>query len=48
LVQELLDRGDPEFIDRLRAFSDADILRPFAERWYSNPSPAARRLLLAY
>jgi hypothetical protein len=48
LVQELLDRGDPEFVDRLREFSDADILRPFAERWYSNPSPAARRLLLAY
>ncbi len=48
LVQELLERGDPEFVDRLRAIDDADALGRFAERWYADPSPNARRLLLAY
>ncbi len=48
LLQELLDRGDPEFVDRLRSVTDADELGRFAERWYANPSPQARRLLLAY
>lgn len=51
-LRELLERGDPEFIDRLRgvgdADADADALGQFAERWYSDPSPNARRLLLAY
>jgi hypothetical protein len=48
LLQELLERGDPEFADRLRGVTDADALGHFAERWYANPSPNARRLLLAY
>src|SRR5262249_2246386 len=48
LLQELLERGDPEFVDRLRGVCDADALGQFAERWYANPSPNARRLLLAY
>jgi hypothetical protein len=48
LLQELLERGDPEFIDRLRGVIDADALGRFAERWYADPSPNARRLLLAY
>jgi hypothetical protein len=48
LAQELLERGDPEFVDRLRAINDADVLGRFAERWYNDPSPNARRLLLAY
>jgi hypothetical protein len=48
LVQELLERGDPEFVVRLRSIADADALGAFAERWYANPSPNARRLLLAY
>ncbi len=48
LLQEMLDRGDPEFVDRLRAIADADALGTFAERWYTNPSAHARRLLLAY
>jgi hypothetical protein len=47
-VQELMERGDPDFVDRLRSFDDADVLGPFAERWYVSPSPVARRLLLAY
>ena len=48
LLQEQLERGDPEFVDRLREFADADALGTFAERWYTEPSPNARRLLLAY
>src|SRR5215472_18049554 len=48
VLQELLERGDPEFVDRLRGVIDADALGRFAERWYSDPSPNARRLLLAY
>ena len=37
-----------EFVDRLRSVDDANALGKFAERWYSNPSPNARKLLLAY
>ncbi|HZW32715.1 MAG TPA: hypothetical protein VFF52_18525, partial [Isosphaeraceae bacterium] len=48
VLHELLERGDPEFVDRLRNIADADALGAFAERWYVNPSPNARRLLLAY
>ncbi len=48
LLQELLDRGEPEFVDRLRSVTDADALGRFAERWYAKPSPQARRLLLTY
>jgi hypothetical protein len=48
LLYELMERGDPEFVDRLRAITDADALGRFAERWYTDPSPNARRLLLAY
>src|SRR5262249_25440093 len=48
VLHELLERGDPEFVDRLRTIADADALGAFAERWYANSSPNARRLLLAY
>src|SRR5262245_38265164 len=48
LLQELLDRGEPESVDRLRAVTDADALGQFAERWYAHPSQGARRLLLEY
>jgi hypothetical protein len=48
LVQELFARGDPEFVERIRQIADADALGAFAERWYNNSSPAARRLLLVY
>src|SRR5262245_38270799 len=48
LLHELLERGDPEFVDRLRGIADADALGAYAERWYDNPSPNARGLLLAY
>jgi hypothetical protein len=36
LVQELLEQGAPEFVERLRAFSDPDVFWPFARRCYSN------------
>ncbi len=48
LLRELLERGDPEFVDRLRGVSDADALGQFAQRWYASPLPNARRLLLEY
>src|SRR5262245_17145906 len=48
LIQELLERGDPEFVERLRRYCVAETLAGFAERWYQNKTPEARRLLLAY
>ena len=48
VLYELLERGDPEFVNRLRAIDDAEALGRFAERWYHDSSPNARRLLLAY
>jgi hypothetical protein len=48
LVQELFERGDSEFVDKLRGIADAEGLASFAERWYANSAPAARQLLLAY
>jgi hypothetical protein len=48
VLEELLERGDPSFVDRLRAFHDAEILASFAPRWYGDRRPAARRFLLEY
>src|SRR3990170_2935719 len=48
VVQELLERGDPAFVDELRAIGDADALGAFAARWYADTRSASRRLLLAY
>ncbi len=48
LLQELLERGDPAFVDRLRSVTDANALGDFAGRWYENRNANARRLLLAY
>ncbi len=48
LLQELLERGDPAFVDRLRSVTDADALGDFAGRWYENRNANAHRLLLAY
>ena len=48
LLQELLERGDPAFVDRLRSVTDANALGNFAGRWYENQNANARRLLLAY
>jgi hypothetical protein len=48
VIEELLERGDPLFLDELRAFSDADQLGSFAMRWYVQKGPPARDLLLRY
>ena len=48
VLEELLERGDPTFVERLRAFHDAEILASFAARWYGDRRPASRRLLLEY
>ena len=48
VVQELLERGDPAFVDELRKITDADALGAFAARWYADSRSASRRLLLAY
>ena len=48
IVQELLERGDPAFVDELRKVTDADALGAFAARWYADSRSASRRLVFAY
>src|SRR5438876_582599 len=48
VLQELLDRGDPAFVEQLRRVHDCDKLGATAASWYNDRRPAARRLLLAY
>jgi hypothetical protein len=48
LVEELLERGDPTFVDEVRKITDADRLKNFAPRWYADRRAASRRLLLEY
>ncbi|WP_406699161.1 hypothetical protein V5E97_09810 [Singulisphaera sp. Ch08] len=48
LIQELFERGDPGFVDALRAFDDAEVLGAFAARWFADRRPEARSLLFAY
>jgi transposase len=36
VLEELLERGDPEFVVRLRAFHDADRLKAFAPTWHGD------------
>jgi len=48
VVHELLERGDPAFVNELRAISDADALGAFAARWYADSRSASRRLVFAY
>jgi hypothetical protein len=48
VLEELLDRGDPAFVDELRRLSDADRLGAFAAKWYGDKRAASRRLLLDY
>src|SRR4051812_34739715 len=45
---DLLDRGDPGFVDALRAIHDADALAHFAVWWFQDGRPASRRLLFEY
>ena len=48
LVEELLERGDPAFVDELRKVADADRLGAFAAKWYADRRPASRHLLFEY
>ena len=48
VVEELLERGDPAFVDEIRRIVDAEALGDFAGRWYADTRTASRRLLLAY
>jgi len=48
VVEELLERADPGFVDELRRIHNAPELGDFATKWYSDPRPAARRFLIEY
>jgi len=48
VIEELLERGDPAFVDELRACDDAPRLANFAASWHSDRRPASRRFLLEY
>lgn len=48
VIEELLERGDPAFVDELRACEDAARLAAFAASWHADRRPAARRFLLEY
>ncbi|WP_435011399.1 hypothetical protein P12x_002708 [Tundrisphaera lichenicola] len=48
LPLELLESGDPAFVEAIRAVDDADALADFAGTWYEDSRPESRRLLLEY
>lgn len=48
LAEELLDNGDPGFVDELCRIADADRLGSFAKTLYADRRPASRKLMLAY
>jgi hypothetical protein len=48
LTEERFERGDPGFVQAIRTVTDADRLGAFAARWYGDPRPEARRMLLEY
>lgn len=48
IVEELLERGDPAFVEELRACKDGKRLAAFAPSWQADRRPAARRFLLEY
>jgi hypothetical protein len=48
VIEEMLERGDPAFVDSLRACEDAQRLAAFAASWQADRRPAARRFLLEY
>lgn len=47
-VLALFREGSPEFVAQLRQIANAAVLAPFAETWYTDTRPEARRLLFAY
>lgn len=48
ILEEMLERGDPAFVDSLREQDDADHLGGFAPKWFHDRRREARRLLLEY
>lgn len=48
VIEELLERGDPAFVEALRACADAERLAAFAAVWYADRRPQARRYLREY
>lgn len=48
MAEDLLERGDPAFVDELRRISDAERLGTFAAKWIADQRPASRVLLLEY
>ena len=47
-AEQMLERGDPAFVDELRNIHQPNLLGGLASRWYADPRPEARRLLLDY
>src|SRR5262245_39715146 len=47
-VLALFRAGSPEFIAQLRLFTNAGVIAPFAEKWYTDGRPEARHLLFGY
>src|SRR4051812_6863407 len=45
---ELFERGDLHFVDAIRQVSDAGALADFAGRWFEDPRPSSRQMLLDY
>jgi hypothetical protein len=48
ILEEMLERGDPAFVDALRDQTDADALGKFAAKWINDRRREARRLLFEY
>jgi hypothetical protein len=48
LPLDLLEAGDPAFVDALREVHDADALAAFAGPWFEDRRPDSRRLLFEY
>lgn len=48
LPLDLLEAGDPAFVDAIREVHDADALAAFAATWFEDRRPASRRLLFEY
>src|ERR1043166_5825896 len=48
VIEEMLERGDPAFVEELRACEDAARLANFAASWFADRRPQARRFLLQY
>lgn len=48
IAEQMLERGDSAFVGELRHIHQPNLLGGLAPRWFADPRPAARRLLLDY